>query len=200
MILAEAPWAFGWTAIAGLATAVLAGVTWWLAKSTRDLVRETDQDIRSQWRPIVVVDGDKSIDVTVVKKRDSDEQLIRIELELWNRGRGPALNCVVKTQDEASTYGCQYGKPRVAILSVDGSHEITLAGSVTKAEALSSIAPLSETLVLIYEDVAENVYETTTVLLGGDPLYDKHLDAYKTSLGVQSTELRIGRQKAPASR
>lgn len=91
-LLAESPWAFGWTAVAGLATALLAVVTWWLARSTRELARETEQDVSALWRPILVLAEPQRARVTICPPGSGRPYYLAVDLEVRNVGQGPALN------------------------------------------------------------------------------------------------------------
>lgn len=188
-VLAESPWAFGWTAIAGIATALLAGVTWWLAKSTRDLAQETAQDIRSQSRPILLLGAEKAIRAVLVERSGEDESA-RIEMKIANRGRGPALNCVVHVESSASAYKCDFQDSFRPMLAVDEECDLELWGSAPQERNKARTHAFGETIVLTYRDVAENAYETRLVLTGGAPQYDKHLRALTASLGVKDTAIR----------
>src|SRR5438874_3636234 len=52
------PWDIGWESIVALATLLLAGVTGWLAWTTRKLARATAEEVQGQTRPVVVPTGD----------------------------------------------------------------------------------------------------------------------------------------------
>jgi hypothetical protein len=198
MIVAAAEsWALGWTAIAGLATLVLALLTGWLAWSTRELARETNQDIRSQWRPIMVVSGRGNENVRIADMKDarveslrSDNPLVEIDVSLWNRGRGPALNCVATIRATESAFASEYITNRISVLSVDAKVDLLLTGVMKDDKALSSGENFSEVLDLVYEDVSGNVYETTAALLGGSPSYDRRRSVFTTNLGASETKVR----------
>lgn len=195
VFLAESPWAFGWTAIAGIATAALAALTWWLAKSTRDLASETDQDIRAQWRPILIVDMERPIDVVIAQGLDPGDEHVRIEMRIVNRGRGPALNCVLRGEAGASTYKCSFEDVSIAVLAVDETREVEVSGFVPKSD--SPTAPtFAERLVATYTDIAQNMYITRLELAGRSPLYDKNkAGAYTTTLSVKSTAVGVTREQ-----
>lgn len=199
---AEESWALGWTAIAGIATLMLAALTGWLAWSTRGLARETNQDIRSQWRPIMVVGGGGNRNVTIVDMKDAvveslrtDNPHVEVELNLWNRGRGPALNCVAIIRATESSFGCEYATSYIPVLSVDGKVELLLTGVMKDDKALSLSENFSAVLDLVYEDVSGNVYETTAALSGDVPSYNRQRKVLTTTLGARETQLRSAKTR-----
>jgi len=85
-VVVDHPWAFGWTAIAGLFTAVL-------AVGTVALARTTSRDVRGRQRPVVWPTGD-----AVVRSRPDPTGLglgLEVEIRLGNIGGGPALRVIV---------------------------------------------------------------------------------------------------------
>jgi hypothetical protein len=173
----------GWDAIAGVATVLLAGLTWWLAKSTRELAQETNQDIKSQWRPILVMDGTARVIIGSAVEESDQTVSADIQLTLSNRGRGPALNCVITARSDASAYGCSWGSRPRALVSVGETVESTLGGRVKKG-AMAPNVEGAETIVVSYEDVAGDSFETTIPVRWGYPSYNEHTYMHVADVGV----------------
>jgi hypothetical protein len=154
------PWAFGWTAVAGLATAVLAGLTAWLAWSTRALARETDQDVRAAGRPILTPAAAELTAQTI-----GDRYEIRLALNLENTGRGPALNCELTGLRSRSVSGITWAACRVSTIGAGRSEPLSVEGTATPVPGRPS-PDLHLLFVANYEDVARNRYRSTFVLEG----------------------------------
>jgi hypothetical protein len=120
------PWAIGWTAIAGIATATLALFTAWLAWSTRALARETDQDIRAAWRPILMPHG--TADLRVREDRSEDIYQVRLSLTLRNTGRGPALNCSLSSRNSQSRAAIRWAQTNVSTIPNGRAENMDLVG------------------------------------------------------------------------
>jgi hypothetical protein len=168
--LADSAWTFGWTAIAGIATALLALLTWWLAKSTRDLARETDQDVKSSWRPIVVPSQREGGDSKAVLAKiqvfdDGETYLLKYEMTLTNAGRGPAVNCELRVQERShpKSLGIVRDGYRVSVLPVGSEIPIGCTGSVDNLSGPDFTRPLRHVFELAYEDVAGTKHETVVV-------------------------------------
>lgn len=108
------PWAFGWDALVAFGTLSLAGVTFFLAWSTRRLAVETATEVQAQWRPILVPVED-SIQIFEKDLSDLERERIpdpdvdtrerirrRLEMKIRNIGRGPALEIMVSHLWEAA--------------------------------------------------------------------------------------------------
>jgi hypothetical protein len=154
------PWAFGWTAVAGLATALLAGLTAWLAWSTRALARETDQDVRAAGRPILTPAG-AELDAQAIGERYNTTLGVYLE----NTGRGPALNCELAGQRPRSADAITWSACRVSTIAAGRSELLNMEGSATPI--YGQPAPdLHLLFIATYEDVARNRYRSTFVLEG----------------------------------
>lgn len=79
------PWEFGWSALVAIGTLSLAGVTAWLAWTTRRVARADLANLRAQWRPVLVPRGDP------VFASDPATGEWKAQLTIQNSGRGPAL-------------------------------------------------------------------------------------------------------------
>jgi hypothetical protein len=167
---AASAWTFGWTAVAGIATAVLAGLTWWLARSTRDLARETDQDVRSSWRPIVVPSkaegGASKAQLAKIRVIDRDRTFfLKYEMSLTNVGRGPAINCVLRPQPASApgSKGITRDGFQVSNLPVGEELPVGLTGDVDNLTGPDFTQELQHVFELEYEDVAGTKHETRLV-------------------------------------
>lgn len=78
---------FGWDSLVAIATGVLAAITACLASSTRQLARETGEDVRAGIRPVLIDPGGGGPDVQYEEKGSG-----RCVITLQNVGPGPALN------------------------------------------------------------------------------------------------------------
>lgn len=91
VVTADHPWRVDLSSlaatIAGLGTALLALFTWRLAAETRSLARETGEDVRAEWRPVITSDHD----ATAVFRDDWGVKLVSFFVSIENHGRGPAL-------------------------------------------------------------------------------------------------------------
>jgi hypothetical protein len=87
------PWDFGWDALVAIGTISLALVTGYLALSTRQLARETAEEVASGSRPVLI------------PGRDLKFILETSTLEVWvhNVGGGPALFIQARTDTGVST-------------------------------------------------------------------------------------------------
>src|SRR6266511_786370 len=79
------PWAFGWDGLVAIGTLSLAGMTGWLAWTTRRVARADLVNLRAQWRPILVPDGEPNF------APDTERNEWTGRLAVQNTGRGPAL-------------------------------------------------------------------------------------------------------------
>ena len=164
-------WGLGWTAVAGLATAVLALFTWRLAKSTRDLAKETDRDVRASWRPVVVPvqTAPGSVQMARIRIKEIDDKYqLRYEVNLTNVGRGPAINCRVlperPSQGDVGRTGYQ-----VNTVGVGGDVAAGLIGHVGILDAPDWTQPQRLTMRILYEDVGGNPHETELTFRTGQP-------------------------------
>ncbi|MEU1192336.1 hypothetical protein [Streptomyces sp. NPDC005859] len=108
---AHDPWSLGWDFFVAVGTILLAGVTVWLAWSTRKLSKEAAADQRAQWRPVIVPNIDRPggrglptelVPVVMSAFRQNNEPALHYEknvkagdpllgVSCRNAGRGPAL-------------------------------------------------------------------------------------------------------------
>jgi hypothetical protein len=198
-VVAESdPWGLGWTAIAGIATGILATFTWWLAKSTRDLARETDQDVRASWRPILV-SGQRQMHVWL--SRDDVRYSISFNLVFTNVGRGPAINAVVAGRKGRSMGDIVWASYRVDTLAVGGMTEVTIAAQAPVIDGPDWSQPIEHTFHVIYEDVGANKHETQVACSSTrmkQPLSSGAGAAARLDLAVRDTDLRDLHEKAKA--
>lgn len=164
-VVESSPWDFGWTAIAGIATAFLALVTWWLAKSTRDLARETDQDVRAAWRPILVVGGDQEVKVILSQDADGTYKM-DATFFVTNVGRGPALNCELLELKSRSAGGPRRDPVKLSTIAVGSQNRITTVASGIAACAPNWTEPQKYVFRIRYEDIGRNLHETVFVFVG----------------------------------
>ncbi len=158
-VIAESAWAFGWTAVAGIATAILAAVTWWLARSTRDLARETDQDVRAAWRPVVVlaIGSGAKFKVTRIEERYA----VEIEVCVRNAGRGPAINCEIAAHTSRSEYDLRTQAQQLNTVAVGDQTPVRVYGRSDVAQGRPDWErSFDHQMLLTYEDVAQTIYET----------------------------------------
>jgi hypothetical protein len=84
--------------LAAAGTFILALFTWRLASDTRRLAFETGEDVRAEWRPVLIPEGTVHR-VQYVPRSDVGTLL----LSLSNVGRGPAINVSVWIESATST-------------------------------------------------------------------------------------------------
>jgi hypothetical protein len=111
------PWRLDLSTLAALlvatGTGALAFYTWRLARQTRNLARETEEDVRAEWRPVLIAGG--SLDA--VAGAGSDR--CSVSLRLANVGRGPALNTEVTISSQATSEEETSDKLRVGTIRPD---------------------------------------------------------------------------------
>lgn len=76
------PWEFGWEALVALSTLALAAATVLLAWLTSKVARASGEDIRAQWRPLLIGGDPHQL------SRDDGRAL---HVPIRNAGRGPAI-------------------------------------------------------------------------------------------------------------
>jgi len=188
------PWAFGWTAIAGIATALLAGFTAWLAFSTRALARETDQDIRAAWRPILTPTA-AHMQLKVTELRDEDRFHVWVHLTLVNTGRGPAMNCDVGGRKPRSVSGITWESARISSIPAGQETFIDLAGSASLLDGPSWHEKQRHAFVVTYEDIARNRYRSTFVMKGS-PVQNAGEEGMASGLFASDVEVEDLGEKA----
>jgi hypothetical protein len=67
-------------------TVILAVATYWLARSTRTLADETADELRAQWRPVLL-----AVQSPEDRTRSVENEVPNLVLRIRNAGRGPAL-------------------------------------------------------------------------------------------------------------
>lgn len=85
--LASSSWTWGWEAFVAIGTVLLAVATFALAWLTRRLAQSGLEDVRSQYRPVLLPATDSATTRAVVLNRAEGSLRVRIR----NVGRGPAL-------------------------------------------------------------------------------------------------------------
>jgi hypothetical protein len=89
------PWMLGWEFVLALVTLGLAGVTGWLAWTTRRLARATAEEVQGQTRPVLVPTRRKPTPVQETPVSWTDPQGIKatrtleVTIEFENIGVGP---------------------------------------------------------------------------------------------------------------
>jgi len=153
---------FSWEAVTAVGTFALAGATAILALSTRRVARATQDEVRTQWRPVLIPAFDSETDPAVGYNRDARLLVVRIR----NGGRGPAL--YIRTHLDPGGIS-----PRNWSLgSLAAGEEITL--SFDGVYDLGSNAQV----LLDYRDLAERTYSSALVLTevaGVWRFYDVHV-------------------------
>src|SRR2546430_11084307 len=91
-VVSEHPWRFDLASLAAIlaaaGTGLLAFFTWRLAKESRSLAKETGEDVRAEWRPVVVTLPESILSVTV----GTNSNVAEVATALANVGKGPAIN------------------------------------------------------------------------------------------------------------
>jgi hypothetical protein len=168
-LLAASPWEFGWVAVAAIATSLLAALTYFLARSTRALAEETNEDVRAGWRPIVAVPSNASFAPMSVKMVGDGCYEINARFTLLNVGRGPALNTVAVGEFGHSDDVPLRASCRINTLAVDIAHfavfSVTTKGFVPHVPD-AWFRDQRFPFTVAYEDVAANSYETLLVFTG----------------------------------
>jgi hypothetical protein len=126
-------------------TLLLALATFWLAKSTRKVADETAEELRAQWRPVLIpADSSRLLGI-----RDLDNALV---MTIRNGGRGPAL--YVRAQlDPLGMSPDDWGRAAVA----DGAEAELVFSHVPQL-------PAAMQLLLDYRDLTGRTYSTAIVI------------------------------------
>jgi hypothetical protein len=147
------PWDFGWTAVAGIATSILAFVTWLLARST-------SQDVQAAWRPVLVIGDHPESGQSALLQRETDENgdpCTDLRCRVENAGSGPAINCKATGWIEGN-----YAETITGLrdtIPVKGFRDLDL-------RAASKAGLGSHNVTISYEDIAGNRFETTFLFQG----------------------------------
>lgn len=131
--------------VGAIGTLLLAIGTFWLAKSTSKVATESAEELRAQWRPVLIpADSSRLLGI-----RDSDDALV---MSIRNSGRGPALH--IRAQlDPLGMSPDDWGRAAVA----DGA-EAELAFSHMPT------LPAAMQLLLDYRDLTGRAYATAIVV------------------------------------
>ena len=160
-------WAWGWDALVALGTlilamgtAILAAFTARLASRTRELAQESTEDLRAQWRPLLLPaphpDSGKAFFWLPMTDKINGDLTVRI----GNAGRGPALH--VRAQlvpdREPESVGPAAGGDcdwPAAVIAVGEAHELQFRHVrwITAAQILFD-----------YRDLSGRSYSTCSVL------------------------------------
>jgi hypothetical protein len=187
LLPADHPWRLDLTSLAGLlaagGTLALAGVTAWLAASTRKLAGETGDDVRSQSRPVLLLK-----DGSITVERQSEYGPAVVTGVVVNRGRGPAVNALADVSSETSRGFIDEDAVKgetipLAILAVDEERRVA-ANGLHQEDAAVEHASLSYYITLVYEDLGGHGYET--ILSFDDTEHGKHRDppTYGSGWGI----------------
>ena len=155
-----------------------------------DLARETDQDVRASWRPILV-SGQRQMHVWL--SRDYVRYSISFNLVFTNVGRGPGINAVVAGRKGRSMGDIVWASYRVDTLAVGGMTEVTIAAQAPVIDGPDWSQPIEHTFHVIYEDVGANKHETQVVCSSTrmkQPLSSGAGAAARLDLAVRDTDLR----------
>jgi hypothetical protein len=165
VVAADHPWRLDLSSLAailtGAGTALLALFTWRLARQTRTLASETEQDVRSTFRPVLI--GAKGGFEAMVF---SDPNAGPLEAVLVNVGSGPAINTVAVITSSSSTATVSSDRLNIGTIAPDGD-AICKAELPIRDASGGSNAFLAYEIIAEYEDVAGRSY--TTELRYEDP-------------------------------
>lgn len=131
-----------------LITAVLAGAIAWLGKSTRDLAQASSNELRAQWRPILL--PHRPHDGNLAAELDSGGSLLRIRIA--TSGNGPALFI----RAELDPLGLSPRGERAALAKDDRA--------ILQFDTLPSPLPPFLQLLLDYRDLVGRAYSSAIVL------------------------------------
>jgi hypothetical protein len=147
-------------------TEALADETHALAEETKRLAAATEEDVSANWRPVIIAKGD----LYVPDNRTSATGTLTVNM--MNVGRGPAIN--IRVSAECGSDVERTSSPD-RLLGVWGPgwdvpvyffDQIIFAGS-------SGHTSLAYSLRVLYEDLAQRVYETTMLFMEPDGT-DRH--------------------------
>jgi hypothetical protein len=180
-------WGFGWEAVVGISTGLLALGTAALALSTRKLASETSEDIRASWRPVLVIENENE---PVVFRCMEGAPTGALTFRVRNDGRGPALN--VRIEVARMT-----GSPvltDLGVLHTGQERSISVSGVSSTADpeesGVSDNPSLSCFVALACDDLAERPFLTAAAVIG---LWEAQGDQNKEiaiALGVLTTFVR----------
>lgn len=194
VVVESRPWEFGWVAVAGIATALLASFTAVLAFSTRALAKETDEDVQASSRPIVLANED-AFHGTLTGRTDGDYRM-EIQLALINSGRGPAINCTVTGARTEGAGGPHWGTKRVGTIPVGHARTVGI-----HARGVAAQAPSWDTHTHVfnirYEDIGRNLHLTRLTFSGGPPGTPFAGHSIDMGSNLDDTEVTALSEKAP---
>jgi hypothetical protein len=156
LFTSEHPWRWDLASLAailtGAGTLALALYTAKLARSTRRLAAETGEDVRAEWRPVLIVD-DAELRVEHTLHHGAS-----VTGAVLNEGRGPALNVVGQVVSRTS------GDARSTVIELAyvGVHgRVGFSAQDLLAEDLAEVGgSLAYEVVVTYEDLGGHRYET----------------------------------------
>jgi hypothetical protein len=146
-------WGFGWEALVAIGTIGLATFTAWLAWSTRRLVGETEQDVRSEFRPVLIGGTGGGLLITYTAGQPHGQTTVAVK----NVGPGPALNITAKLRMTApKAWKSETRQLGTVGPGQPGSANIDVAVDSLDPNGLSVICEVE----FIYEDLAEARHHT----------------------------------------
>jgi hypothetical protein len=156
---AASAWSLGWDAVVAVGIIALAGMTAWLAWTTRRVVAAAGDDVRAEWRPVLLLEQFRGSNVgsllPVVYVQDDS-----VGVTIRNTGRGPAL--------EVSPV-IQIAGVRIEALN----HRLAIPPGGTEAVVWNGVLLGDADAVaghVTYTDLADKRYRTSFLLRRHDPL------------------------------
>jgi hypothetical protein len=150
VLIADGAWTFGWSALVAFGTIGLASVTGWLAWSTRNLARETSEEIVSSYRP-VIVPGPSSTRTLM----DEAPNGLTLRVGIRNAGAGPAS--FIRASHDPSDVGATGG----ALGSLAPGEETSLVFFVGSHTAMSQV-------LFDYRNLDGRTYSSAIILFHPD--------------------------------
>lgn len=159
LLAVDHPWRLDITALAGIlaaaGTALLALFTWRLASDTRRLAYETAEDVRAEWRPVVIPEGNEHY-----VEYASGQEVGTLLLSLSNAGRGPAINVFVEATSETSV-GSRRGDVTLGTMAPGKSVPARISGLLFRDSSGDPQRSRLEYYVTVtYEDLSKSQHET----------------------------------------
>jgi hypothetical protein len=166
-----------WNEVVAISTGVLAAFTAWLAWSTRSLARETGEDVRAEFRPVLIDGGQGGLTIAY-----GANGLGNAIVHVLNVGAGPAINTeaiirVVQGDECSLSEGVSVGTvgPEKA-----GGAQVAIFDVRPKMNV-----PTSLQVEYVYSDLAGRGYRT---VLTYDPVFESRIP--EATFTINRTDVR----------
>lgn len=191
LVVASHPWQLDMASLAAIlaagGTAVLAFFTWRLARETRLLAHETEEDVRAEWRPVLITPAPLLVGTI------GGSNFATTQVRLDNVGRGPALNTSVTLSSESSVDSAASERFSFGTITQGVSVMVVVPEMLFRDASGGPQSTLKYTLGATYEDLSGRVHESDIVYV--DPARGQHrrptISGEKSEFQVEPTHTRV---------